>query len=466
MKSLVIALLAVLSLPALAADDKPLPKDLPAYAADKPLPVPKIDQQTLPNGLKVWLVQRSGFPKVDIDLVVRGGTSADTAEQRGVSTLMADLLTEGTATRNSKQLAEALQTIGGSLGARAGDDGVHVTGNALRSHANELIDLAADIARHPGFPEDEVKLAKANTLQSLQAQEAQPAFQANRAFMASIYGEHPYRFTSLTPEIVNAATPATLAAAHAARFRPDQALLVIAGDLDKNATLAAVKKAFGDWKGQGAALPEIAAAPTASPRHLLVIDRPNSVQSTLRIGRPAIAATSEDAVPLNVANVILGGSFHSRITRNIREDKGYTYSPGLGVSRLKAGGSLNFRGDVRSEVTGASINEVLYEFDRMGTTAVSDEELTSAKRLATGTYLFQNQIQAAVVGTLANNWLVGLPPEYLGTYVSKVTAVTAEQVRNVSRKYYAAKDQTIVVVGDKGKIAADLAQYGEFSSPK
>ena len=466
MKAFVIAILALAAVQASAAEDKPFPKDLPPYAADKPLPVPKIDQQSLPNGLKVWLVQRSGYPKVNLELIVRGGTAADSATARGTASLMANLLTEGTATRNSRQIAEALQTIGGDLAAGATDDGVQVSGSALRSHAAELVELAADIARHPSFPKDEVELAKANTLQGLQAQEAQPGFQANRAFMASIYGEHPYRFTTLTPEIVKAATPETLAASHAARFRPDQALLVIAGDLDKAQINAAVKKAFGDWKAQGTALPDVAAAPASAARQLLVIDRPNSVQSTLRIGRPAVAATHAEVVPLTVANVILGGSFHSRITRNIREDKGYTYSPGLGVSKLKAGGSLNFRGDVRSEVTGASINEVLYEFDRMGTTRVSDEELASAKRLATGTYLFQNQIQGAVVGTLANNWLVGLPPEYLGTYVSKVDAVTADQVREVSRKYFAAKDQTIVVVGDTAKIASDLAQFGTFAAPK
>jgi predicted Zn-dependent peptidase len=463
MKTLVLASLLALALPALAAEETPLPKDLPAYGADKALPVPTIDQSTLPNGLKVWLVPRSGFPKIDLVLIVRGGTAADAAAQRGTSSLMAQLPTEGTATRDSRQIAEALQAMGGSLGGGASDDGARVSGSALRSHAAELVALAADVALHPSFPPKEVELAKANTLQGLKAQEAQPSFQANREFAAVVFGDHPYRFAALTPAVVEAVTPESLAAAHKAQFRPDQALLVIGGDVERGPILAAVKQAFGGWAAQGAALPATPAAPESAPAQKRVIDRPGSVQSTLRIGRPAISATSPDAVPLAVANVILGGSFHSRITRNLREDKGYTYSPGSSVSRLKEGGSLVFRGDVRSEVTGASINEVRYEFDRMGTTDVGEEELASAKRLTVGLYLFQNQIQGAVVGTLANNWLMGLPPDYLGSYVPKVNAVTAAQVRVVSRKYFASKDQTIVVVGDKAKIAADLAQFGEFA---
>jgi predicted Zn-dependent peptidase len=226
--------------------------------------------------------------------------------------------------------------------------------------------------------------------------------------------------------------------------------------------LAEVRKAFGGWKATGAALPPTPPAPATSPRQLIKIDRPGSVQTTLRIGRAGVSATSDDAIPLSVANLILGGGFHSRITSNIREDKGYTYSPGLRVTRQQVGGVITFAGDVRSEVTGASINEVLYEFDRMGTTAVTADELSGAKRYAAGTYQFANQIQGAVVGTLASNWLVGLPPEYLGSYVGKVNQVTAEQVREMSRKYYAAKDQTIVAVGDLSKIDADLAQFGDF----
>lgn len=461
--SMLLLALSVLAVPALAKEETPLPKELPPYAADKPLPVPEIRQETLGNGLKVWLVKRTGFPKINVSLVVRGGNAADSAAMRGTAGMMAGLLNEGTTRHSSRQLAEALQAIGGEVGGSAGDDGVFVTGEALRSHAATLIDLGAEVALHPTFPKEEVELAKENALQGLQAQEAQPAFHARRAFLDATMGSHPYAFATMTAESIKAITPESLAAAHAARFRPDQALLVIGGDFDQAAILAEVKKAYGGWKATGTALPATPAAPTTAKPQLIKIDRPGSVQTTLRIGRPAIPATSEDAIPLTVATLVLGGGFHSRITNNIREDKGYTYSPGLRVSRQQVGGMLAFSGDVRSEVTGASINEVLYEFDRMGTTDVSADELTGAKRFASGTYQFSNQIQSAVVGSLASNWLVGLPPEYLGTYVGKINQVTTEQVRAMSRKYYAAKDQTVVAVGDLSKIDADLAQFGDFT---
>ncbi len=447
---------------ACASEEKALPKELPAYGPDRLIPVPIIAQRRLPNGLSVWIVKRSGFPKVNVDLVLHGGTAADAAGMEGSTSLLASLLTEGTKTRSARQIAEELQTIGGDLSADAGDDGIYLSGSALRSHLETLLNLTADVTRNPSFPADEVELAKANTLQNLQAQEAQPGFQATRAFDAAIYGAHPYRFVSMTPEVVKAVTPDALIESHARRFRPDQALLVIGGDVENEATFRLVNKAFGDWKSKGAELPITPPAPKDAPRQLLLVERPGSVQTTLRVGRPAIAATNPEALPLAIANVILGGSFNSRITHNLREEKGYTYSPGSSVPRLKAGGNFHVSADVRSEVTGASLNEIFYELDRMGTTNISEEELTSAKHLAAGLYLNQNQLQGAVVSTLAHNWIVGLPPEYLGSYVPKVNAVSAQEVRAVSRKYFAAKDQTVVVVGDKTKIADDLAQFGDF----
>jgi zinc protease len=316
------------------------------------------------------------------------------------------------------------------------------------------------VTRRPTFPANEVELAKANTLQGLQAQEAQPSFQANRAFNAALFGNHPYRFVSITPEVVKAVTPEALRAIHAARFQPSQALLVISGDVHEASTMKLITSAFGDWKDTGDKLAPLPEAPVRSTHEFLLLPRPGSVQATLRVGRPAVAATHADYIPLQLANVILGGSFDSRIVRNIREDKGYTYSPGARAAGMQHGGSYSVRADVRTEVTAASLMEIFYEMDRMGTTVVGEDELLRAKRFMGGTYLFQNQMLRALTGTLATYWVNGLKPEAFSEFIPKVNAVPAEEVRRIGRTYFAAKDQTIVVVGDEAKAKAELAQFG------
>jgi predicted Zn-dependent peptidase len=210
----------------------------------------------------------------------------------------------------------------------------------------------------------------------------------------------------------------------------------------------------------------LAEAPASSAHQFLLIPRPGSVQSTLRVGRPAVSATHPDYIPMQLANVILGGSFGSRIVKNIREDKGYTYSPGARAAGLQAGGSYIVRADVRTDVTAASLMEIFYEMDRMGTTTVGEAELQSAKRYMGGTYLFQNQMLRALTGTLATYWVNGQKPEALSEFIPKVNAVKAEEVRRIGRTYFAAKDQTIVVVGDEGKAKAELEQFGPVQVQK
>jgi len=449
---------------ALAKEEAPLPKDLPPYGQDKPLPVPEIAQRTLPNGLTVWIVPRTGLPKVNVVMAVRGGLSADAPERSGTASLVAGLLNEGTATRSSRQIAEELQAIGGSIGAGAGTDGITVYGDAFSSQAAQLMTVFADVVRNAAYPETEVKLGKANALEGLKANEATPNFLAERAMAATLYGAHPYGRPTATEASITGVTPEYLRETHAARFRPDRALLVIAGRITSADGFALAEKHFGDWAGKGkppADPPKIDATPQPQ---LVLVERGGSVQSALRIGRRGVAATSEDAIPLALTNVILGGGFTSRITQNIREDKGYTYSPGSQVVRAREGGALVARAEVRNDVTAAAINEVLYEFDRIGTTLVPEDELARAKRYFAGLYLYANQLQGAVAGTLANNWLVGLPPEYLGSYVARAQAVTAEQVREIGRKYYPARYQSLVVVGERAAIAKELEQYGEFTS--
>ncbi|MCD2518729.1 insulinase family protein [Massilia sp. G4R7] len=436
---------------------------MPAYGKDKPIPVPKIAKHTLKNGLTVWIVPRDGLPRVDYVLAVRGaGFAADAPTTPAFANMLAGLLNEGTAKRDSRAIAEAAQGMGGSVAASATSDGIVVQANALRSQAAPMMDLLAEVARTPSFPEGEVKLAKANALQALRVSETQPSFRAERAISRAIYGEHPYSRTTPTVESINAVSQDMLRTEHTRRMRPDHALLVITGPVKEAEALKLAENAFGDWKANGPSLADAPVTPSAKPARIL-LQRDGSVQSTLRLGSPGIAASSEDQIPLRLASTILGGGFSSRVNINLREAKGYTYGASAGARLNRAGGAIVGGADVRNEVSGAALTEFFSEYKRIGSELVPAKEMEMNKRYVAGGYLISNQQQRAVASTLAANWLIGLPAEFLGEYVPRIQKVTPEQVRAVAKKYYAPENQSIVVVGDQKAVGEQLKAFGEFT---
>lgn len=453
-------LLALVATPGLAAERKPLPKDLPPFGLDKPLPVPRILKSTTPEGLTVWLVPREGFPKVTAMLAVRGGTAADSKGKEGFSSLLAKTVKEGTASRTSLRIAEQLQAVGGSLNTRADNDAIYLQAEGLSSGTETVLAVLADVARNASFPAQEVELAKANALQELQVQASQPRMIARKAFAAAVYGNHPYRTVLPEPAVLKAVTPDALKKEFARRFRPASSLLVVVGGFDPEAVSQAVSKSFGGWRTTGAALPATPPVPALKGgREILFVSRPGSVQSVVMVGRLGPHPSSPDYFPAMVANAVYGGGFAGRLMENIREDKGYSYSPWSQLASYQQGGLLQVNMQVRNEVTAAALMEVLYELDRMGTTDVTAEDLKIAQRAEVGSYLLDNQWQWAVANVLCTNWVKGLPPEFMGEYVPKVNTVTAEQVRAAGRKLFASSTQTIVVVGDE-KVKAELEQFG------
>ncbi|MCS0612021.1 insulinase family protein [Massilia kyonggiensis] len=472
MKQLMLTMIvgALFAHPAFAAEGvanlakETMPAAMPTYAKDKPLPVPHIGKKTLPNGLQVWIVPRTGIPRVDMVLAVRdAGFAADDAKHPGFAELLAGLLNEGTAKRDSRAIAEAAQGMGGSVAASPSADGISVQASALASQAGPMMQLLAEVARTPSFPENEVALAKANALQSLRVSETQPRFRAERAISRAIYGDHPYGHMTPTAGAIESTTQDLLRAEHAKRFRPERALLVITGRIKEADALKLAQKAFGDWKGSGPATADVPKAPVTAKPVRLVLERGGSVQSTLRLGSPGIAATAGDQIPLRLASTILGGGFSSRVNIKLREEKGYTYGASAGARLLREGGGIVGGADVRNEVTGAALTEYFNEYKRIGADLVSADEMKMHKRYVAGGYLLSNQMQRAVAGTLAANWLVGLPAEFLGQYVPLIEKVTPEQVRDVAKKYFAPENQSIVVVGDSKAVGEQLKAFGDFT---
>ncbi len=459
MKRELTLILCGIALSATAADT------LPPFGRDKPLPAPQVARSTLPNGLQVWVLPRQGLPRVDYVLAVLGaGTAGDATDRPGQASMLAGLLNEGTAQRDARAIAEATQGMGGALGADATHDGVLVSASALASQAEAMMKLLAEVARQPAFAAGEVKLAKDNALQALKVAQATPAFRADGALARVVYGSHPYGNTQPTEAAINAITAEALRAEHARRFRPDRALLVITGCVSVAQAQAWARAAFGDWQAQGQPLPETPAPQAAAVPQRLLIDRPGSTQSTLRLGRPGAPAGSADNVALRVASTVLGSGFTSRINLNLREEKGYTYGASAGARSFRQGGGIVGGADVRNEVTGASLKEFIAEYQRIGEELVPAAELADSKRYLAGSYVLGTQQQGALAQTLARNWLVGLPPGYLGEFVPRVQKVSAEQLREVAKKYFAAETQSIVVVGDKAAVAEQLKAYGEFTA--
>jgi predicted Zn-dependent peptidase len=459
------ALTATLAIaPAAAKDKLVMPKDLPAYGAERPMSIPQVTETTLANGLTVWIVPRAGLPKVSMALVVRGGGAIDGPGMDGLAGMLAEALTEGTTTRNSQRIAEEMQAVGGEIGASASNDAIVLGAGGFASGAAKILSLMADVARNASFPDKEVELVKTNTLQRLQARKATPEFAVSKAFATAVFGDHPYHVVAQSEEAVAKVTPSLLKTEFTRRFRPDRALLIVAGAVDPVATRRAIDKELGSWKAAGEKPAATPSVPAAGERRILMVDRPGSVQSQIRIGRPAVRASDADFYPLLVANAIFGGAFTSRLTENIREDKGYTYTPSSRVVTYEMGGLIQVDAAVRNDVTAGTLLEIFYELDRMGATLPTDEELSRAKRYQAGLFLLRNEINGSLVQTLASNWVHGLPLAALAEYVPKVNAVTAEMTRDVARRYMSSRTQTVVIGGDAKSVRGEVEPFGAVTA--
>lgn len=281
----------------------------------------------------------------------------------------------------------------------------------------------ADIVRNASFPEDEVTLAKRNAIDQLKQQESQPSFLASRAIAKVLFGDNPYHITSATQESITTSTAADLRKIYAERFRPDQALLVAVGGFDNDRMLSEIRNLFDSWKAPATASIPVLATFSAVPKHaVFVVPRPGSVQTTLQVGMFGPLRSDPDYEAALVANAVYGGTFGSRLVSNIREDKGYTYSPFAQLQTYRAAGVLVARADVRNEVTAPTFNEITYELNRLATTAPTPDELKQAERYLVGIEAIQLQSREAVAGELSHLWVNGLPPEEIGVYGRKVAS--------------------------------------------
>jgi zinc protease len=443
----------VMGKPALAQKQTP-----PAGGPPKAFTVPAHETYSLPNGMQVTLIPYGNVPKVTVSVALRTGNLNEPKGKLGLADLTGDLLKEGTATLTSQALAETTARMGSALNVGVGADQSTVSVDVLQEFGADAVRLMADVLERPRLPESELARLKTDRLRKLAVEKSQPQTIALVRFRKILYGEHPYGEILASEESIKGMTIQDVKDFYAGNFGAARAHLYVAGKFDGAAVKKAVAESFSTW-AKGAAVVEN--VPVHKAQHLLdVTDRPGAPQSTLIIGLPVAAGpTTADSIPLGVTNAILGGSFGSRITSNIREDKGYTYSPFGQVSRRYHDAYWAEEADVTTQYTGASLKEIFAEITRLQKEAPSAAELQGIQSYLSGVFVIQNSSRGALIGQLQYVDLQGLGEDYLKNYVPRVNAVTPTDVQRMTAQYIKPEEMTIVVVGDKAKITEQLAPY-------
>jgi zinc protease len=446
---------ALLAAPVVAVAQRDVPPS-PGTPKSFRLAAPRTFQ--LANGMRVTLTPFGTTPKAHVRLVLRAGALNEGARETWLSGLAGDMLVEGTTTRSASQLAEDFASMGGSLFAFAGADETSVGAEVLAERTGDAVALIADAAQHPAFPAASFERARETRLRQLAIALSQPQPIALSTFRQAMYGDHPYARLYPTEAQLKGYTLEQTRGFWARNSGAQRAHLYVAGVFDAAAVEQAVRRTFDGW-ARGPA-PLVKPPAPVSRRQLQLVDRPKAVQSTIAMGLPVLAPSNRDWIGLNVTNALLGGSFGSRITSNIREDKGYTYSPFSQVSARVQDAYWMESADVSAEHTGASLQEILREVDRLRTSPPTPQELRGIQNYAAGIFTIQNSSRSGIVSQLQFANLHGLGSAYLTSYVDNVMKVTPTDVQRVTQRYIDPAKMTIVVVGDSATVAPQLQPFG------
>jgi len=450
------ALALVAPLPAAGADYPPKP----AVGPTKPYTVPASETYQLSNGMRVTLVPFGQVPKATIYLAVDTG-AIDDGPSVGLASLTSQMLREGAGGRKGSEIAAAAASMGGGLQVGAGLLLSTASISVLSDRTPEAIRLIGDVAQHPNLPASEFDRVRQNYLRSIAVAKSQPQTAADAALRAAYYGaDTSYGRTFPTDAQVQAYTIGDVQRFYQENFGARRARLYVAGQFDSAAVKAAIEQTFGNW-APGPADKTAAPVPRPGPKVILV-DRPGAPQSTVRLAFAAPAAGSLDDVPFQVTDALLGGSFTSRITRNIREVKGYTYSPYSYIDLNPGEGRWEFDADITTDVTGPALKEVFGEIRRLQTEPVPDDEGTGIRTWIAGTFVLQNASYGGLIGSLHQRDYYGLPADWLTTYVPRVLAVQDSQLQQLARQYLPLDKMTLVVVGDLAKVEPQLKSLPEL----
>ncbi|MGZ4128552.1 MAG: M16 family metallopeptidase [Actinomycetota bacterium] len=435
------------------------PSVIPAVAKARPLRVPAVADRRLRNGLRVIAVKRSSVPRAEIRLRIPAGLVHDTGDGARAR-LLPDMLLAGTKSRSSVEIARELQRLGGSLDAHADADDLVIHGGVLVQNMGPYLGLLGEIVSQPSFPTDEIAVARDRLAQEIIIRRSQPSGIAAEALDARVYGKHRYGRGLPRPDAVRRMGPAPLRTYHAQHVAPRGSTLVVVGDLSPQKAGDFAEQALGIWRGRPAAAVPSRPAPPPTGLPTLIVDRPGSVQTNVRFAGRWVPRGAPNFYALALAHTVFGGYFSSRLVKNIREDKGYTYSPGSAVDHRRGVSTFIVAADVGTEVTGPSLLEIHYELGRMALMPVGRDELDAGCRYLAGITMLSTQTQAGLASYLDQITAVGLGIDYLRDFRSNLERVTTDDVLRVSAEYLSPKNLVSVLVGDARAIRPSVEALG------
>lgn len=435
---------------------------VPALAPERAVKWPKRTRARLSNGLQVVLAEAHSIPKFHGELFLLAGESLVSDRSTGLAEMTATVVRTGTVKRTSRQIEEDLRRLGADLGTAAGQDTSAISFAGLSEFSEPLLQLVNELAREASFPEAEFERERRQKLEEVKLERTSPGFLAGERLRKVLFGAHPYARVSPTEEQVAVYKREDLNAVYRDIYMPENALLILVGDFEPQAMLKTIEGIFGNWTGAKPSAKEFPEPPQFRGRRVYLVHNPGSVQTQILAGCHAITRKHPDWIRLGLTNSLYGGAFNSRLVMNIREDKGYTYSPRSGVTPLRQRGYFSVSAAVRNDVVAASLTEIFYELDKLRSLPVPEEELADAKNYLTGVFSMGLATQEGLLSQYSTSELNELPDDYLETYRDRVRALTPADLQATARKYLDSANIQIVAVGDRAQIEEQAALFGEL----
>jgi zinc protease len=436
----------------------------PPPLSAKSVSFPPYQLKTLSNGLQVVVVPHHEQPSVSFRMLIRAGAMQEPSDKPGVASFVASLLDQGTTTKTSEEIANLIDSAGAVVGSSAGNELTFVNGAVVKDQTEFALGIVSDMVQRPVFAQTEIDRQKLKSLSSLQVAYDDPEYIANLVFDRLIFGFHPYgRPNEGTPESIPKITREDLVAFHRAWFVPNNTLLAIVGDLTAPEAFAAAEKAFGGWVRREVPAVKVVDPPPMT-RRLVVVDRPGSAQTEIRVGQLAIQRTDPDFIPFDMTVRILGGEGANRLFGVLRSDRGLTYGASAAFRTYKNAGELVAETDTRSATTGESLRLMVAEFVRIQRESVNPAELRGAQDFMAGNFPLTIETPAAIAEQVLARLFYGQDLSEISTYLERVGRVTPGDIQRVARQFIKPDQLSIVLVGDAAAFVDQLkaAGYGDF----
>jgi zinc protease len=427
---------------------------------------PPFEQRTMANGLRLVAIERHGEPEVSLRLVLPAGKLYEPAAKAGLASATADLLTEGTAGRSAQQIAAAIDGVGGTLDTGSGADFAYVSATVTSDQLELALELLADVVLHPSFPAAELERWRGKSLSSLEVKRANPAYLAEIAFQRLVYGGYPYGHPAAgTPKSLLGLTRDDLAAFHRTHYLPNGAILAVVGDFRREQALAGVERAFGGWARGAAPRPPALELPAYQHPKIVVVDKPDAVQTQIRVGQAALAYTDPDFFTATVYGTVLGGSSSGRLFREIRIKRGLAYGAYSGFAEQLATGSFAARTSTKTASTVEALRLTLDEIAGMAKAPVPAAELDEAKTYLNGSFPLEIESASAVAERVLTALGYGLGREFLDSYRDRISAVTAAAIQRFAGTRIHPERSVVVLVGNAAAFGPALAkELGPFET--